>query len=172
MGAAIPSSERLANLMASFVPHPCEGLVVELGAGTGSVTEALLRRGVPPDQLLAIERSPKMAEILQKRFPSLRIIHGDACHLGELVKQHQHGSARKVDVVVSSLPLRSLPFPVLTAVEAQIHEHLTDDGSYIQFTYDVRPGIPSPLGGFVRCDSKVVWLNAPPARADLFRRER
>ncbi len=157
--------------MASFVPAPFDGLVVELGAGTGVVTAALLKRGLSPQQLVAIERSPKLADLLQGRFPTLNIVQGDASFLGELVKRHQ-GKSRRIDVVVSGLPLRSLPSSTLKAIEAQLHEHMNADGCYIQFTYDVRRNIPSPFKHFVRCESSVVWLNVPPARVDVFRRKK
>ena len=48
MGAACPSAPSLASHMASHVPLDRDGLVVELGGGTGAVTAALLKHGVPP----------------------------------------------------------------------------------------------------------------------------
>ena len=48
VGAIGPSSGRLARSVASRVPCLGDGLVVELGGGTGAVTQALLQRGIAP----------------------------------------------------------------------------------------------------------------------------
>ena len=45
VGAVWPSSEQLARGMAARIDPRGDGLVVELGAGTGVVTRALLDRG-------------------------------------------------------------------------------------------------------------------------------
>src|SRR5580658_2511836 len=66
MGAVAPSSPRLAKAMARWLPEDPQEYVVELGPGTGVVTEALLARGLDPKRLLAIEKSEALAEMLQK----------------------------------------------------------------------------------------------------------
>src|SRR5690348_4415792 len=58
VGAICPSSHRLARSMAERIPVQGDGLVVELGAGTGAVTQALLEKGISPDRLRVVERSP------------------------------------------------------------------------------------------------------------------
>ena len=57
VGAIWPSSRWLARSVASRVPRHGDGLVVELGGGTGAVTNALLQRGIAPGRLMVIERS-------------------------------------------------------------------------------------------------------------------
>jgi len=171
IGAACPSSEGLARCMAFFVPPDPPGLVVELGAGTGVVTAALLKRGIPADRIVPVERSPEMARFLGDRFPKLTVLCGDAVRLGDLLEQRFGGKNSLVSCVVSSLPLRSLPVTVVDAIMTQLDSLLGSEGRYIQFTYDVRPNTPCLLPGFTRIDSKVIWLNIPPARADLFQRK-
>lgn len=106
MGAALPSSRRLAYNVANHVSPGVEtGLVVELGAGTGVVTAALLERGVAPQRLIVVERAAALAEHLRRRFPHVAVVQGDARHLRRLLKPY----ASDVRAVVSSLPLRSLP---------------------------------------------------------------
>lgn len=51
VGAIWPSSAQLAQRMASAVPVTGTGIVVDLGAGTGVVTQALLDRGIHPTRL-------------------------------------------------------------------------------------------------------------------------
>ena len=171
IGAACPSSRGLARCMASFVPQTPWGLVVELGAGTGVVTAALLERGIPSGRIVPVERSPELARFLHDRFPNLTVLCGDAGHLDQLLKEKFGGQPHPVECVVSSLPLRSLPRPGLDAIMAQLDLLLGDQGRYIQFTYDLRSETPCLLPGFTRVDSRVIWLNIPPARADLFRRK-
>ncbi|ANB72670.1 hypothetical protein AYM40_10030 [Paraburkholderia phytofirmans OLGA172] len=66
-----------------MVPVKGTGLVVELGAGTGAVIQALLDHGIQADRLLIIERSAALVTHLRSRFPRLRIIQGDAGTLGD-----------------------------------------------------------------------------------------
>src|SRR5450432_3301779 len=84
-GAVAPSSPQLAAAMARWLPADPESYVLELGPGTGAVTEALIERGLREDRLVAIERNPKLARLLRKRFPRAQIINGDAWHLDHLL---------------------------------------------------------------------------------------
>jgi phosphatidylethanolamine/phosphatidyl-N-methylethanolamine N-methyltransferase len=168
IGAACPSSPWLAQQIAAFVPQNPKGYVVELGAGTGAVTQALLDRGIPTDKILALERSPELSNFLKKKFPRLQVLTGDACHLNKLLHDHWNGEQKEVEMVVSCLPLRSLPKYVVQAIVQELDKILGVKGRYIQFTYDIRPNHPSRVAGFTREASKVVWRNLPPARVDLF----
>jgi len=89
--------------MANAVPKSGEGLVVEVGAGTGVVTEALLERGIPVHRLLVIEKSPLLCEYLSRRFPHLKVIQGDAALLASMLP-----TGATIDALVSGVPLRSL----------------------------------------------------------------
>ena len=75
-GAVAPSSPKLAAAMAKWLPHDPENFVLELGPGTGAVTEALLKHGLREDRLVAIEHNPTLGRLLRKRFPLARIIIG------------------------------------------------------------------------------------------------
>jgi phosphatidylethanolamine/phosphatidyl-N-methylethanolamine N-methyltransferase len=61
--------------------------VLELGPGTGAVTDALLKRGLREDRLVAIENNPKLAKLLRKRFPRAHIITGDAWQMDDLLRE-------------------------------------------------------------------------------------
>jgi len=168
MGAACPSAPSLATRMASHVPLDRDGLVVELGGGTGSVTAALLKRGVPPWKLVVVERSPTLAHHLRQRFPQLRIIQGDAAQLTHLLDDDR---SRGVESIVSSLPLRSL-HPATTRAIAEQFERLLPPGNLlVQYTYDLRGVSPRLLPHFRRRSSRIVWGNLPPARVEVFERE-
>src|SRR6266702_3875197 len=76
--APTPSSPALARAIAEEVDPLREGLVIELGPGTGVVTQALLQHGVAADRLVAIEQEPNFARLMRQRFPSIELHHRDA----------------------------------------------------------------------------------------------
>ena len=154
MGAACPSAPALAGYMASR-------------GGTGAVTAALLKHGVPPWKIVVVERSPTLAHHLRQRFPQLRIIQGDAAHLGQLLS---HEKIKKIGSIVSSLPLRSLQPATTHAIGRQFETLLEAGGLLVQYTYDLRGTQPRLLPRFHRLSSKIVWSNLPPARVDVFER--
>ncbi|MDS4027124.1 MAG: methyltransferase domain-containing protein [Candidatus Contendobacter sp.] len=166
MGAACPSAPALASGMAARVPLERDGLVVELGGGTGAVTAALLKHGVPPWKLVVVERSPTLTHHLRQRFPQLRVIQGDAAQLSHLL-----GHPRpRLNSVVSSLPLRSLHPATTRAIVQQLETLLEPEGRLVQFTYDLRGTRARLLPGFRRLSSRIVWSNLPPARVETFER--
>lgn len=59
VGAVAPSSRHLANSMVIGMGPGAK--VVELGGGTGSVTQAILNSGVSPQDLLVIEHQRQSA---------------------------------------------------------------------------------------------------------------
>lgn len=171
IGALIPSSGWLARHIARQVPATDSGYIVELGAGTGAITRALQAHLINPDQLICIERSPTLVQMLRKRFPERCVIQGDAAELDSLLRD-QLGTSMSVSHIVSSLPLRSLEPPTVAAISQQVEQLLPDDGRYIQFTYHMGdPGEDAPAG-FRRVDTSRVWGNLPPARVDVFKPDR
>jgi len=171
IGAACPSSQKLADQMASYVPHQFEGSIVELGPGTGVVTEALLKRGIPPHRIIAIEYSYELIKLLKKKFPHVNIIHGDACHLREILKKQLEMDSVKVEVIVSSLPFKSLPSSMVRTIANELDLILTDHGRIIQFSYDLRKNSSNPFTDFKKCHTKIIWQNLPPARVSVFERK-
>src|SRR5258708_1435815 len=84
MGAAWPSSNKLAHAMTQDIASQLPGFVIELGAGTGVITAALLACGIPEQQLVILERSHALAQHLRDLFPKVIIIEGDALQLANL----------------------------------------------------------------------------------------
>ena len=170
IGAVAPSSGWLARAMAQWVEVPPQGWVVELGAGTGAVTEALLARGVPPQPLLAVETMPRLVELLRRRFPQVRLVEGDARHLRSLVSG-MLGPEATVSAVVSSLPLRAFSSADRARVVSEIHALLPVGGRWIQFRYRLRYESALHWEGFRLRESTVVWRNLPPARVVCYEKE-
>ena len=167
IGAVAPSSKRLAAAMAAWVPRETKGVVLELGSGTGAVTEALLAHGIEQERLVAVENTPVLAELLRGRFPRVQVIEGDARSLRRLLHQHlpEH---QPVATVVSSLPLRHFSPEDAASLARQIRELLPDAGRWIQFTYHIGNGKPPGDAPFKVRHSDVIWLNVPPARVLVY----
>ena len=166
IGAVCPSSARLARALAAKVPIPGNnGFVLELGAGTGSVTAALLERGIDRNRLVIVERDKLLAKHLKERFPDVAVINGNAVKLCELCNRFD----RKVNCVVSSLPLLSLPPATVAALGETLPKLLGQEGFLVQYTYRLT-NAPSPLAPYMdRISSQRVWGNIPPAHVEVFR---
>ena len=164
IGTGWASSAQLARAIASFVPLTESGLVVELGGGTGIVTETLLQKGIAPEHLVSIEQSANLADCLRRRCPQVRVIKGDALHLCNLLGD----DSRRVSTIVSGLPFRSLPHAIGHGIIKQIDEALPKNGLLIQFTYDLSRRTLFLPPHFKRISHKTVWANLPPARVDVY----
>jgi phosphatidylethanolamine/phosphatidyl-N-methylethanolamine N-methyltransferase len=168
-GAIAPSSPRLAAAMARWLPHDPDSFVLELGPGTGAVTQALLKSGLHEERLLAIEKNPRMADVLRKRFPRAHIITGDAWNMDNLLREH-YGSMGKIVAVISSLPLLNFPLHEADALARKIQAVLQPRGRWVQYSYRLGNG---PCGGtscFQPLASEIVWLNLPPARVSVYQK--
>ena len=166
-GAVTPSSKMLARTMASYVDPRVPGPVVELGPGTGPVTDALIRRGVAQDRLVLVEYNPNFCKLLKRRFPKATIIEGDAYNIQDSVGPFiaEPGAA-----TVSSLPLFTKPMEQRLELLKAAHKLLHPGAPFIQFTYAVVPPIPPHPGEYTASGSNRVWLNLPPARVWVYRK--
>ena len=163
-GAILPSSKYLAKLMVSFDEIDKNRLVIELGPGTGVVTQALLDSGIPAKQLVAIEYAPHLVKALTRKFPEIEIINGNAAQLSDLLKNEK----RQIGTVISGLPLRSLPKEMRESILYEICKILIHGGHYLQFTYDFRKNTRFYPKIYHLKKSKIVWRNIPPAKIQLF----
>lgn len=153
--------------MASYVTPEmtCDGRIVELGAGTGPVTAALLRRGVPPDKLYVIEKMDSLASDLRSRFPDIQVICCGAEEAGAYI-----GEGAPVTAFVSSLPFRSLPESLCIAINSEIERVLAPGGLYIQFTYALIGDLPYVPKSFQKIATKITLINVPPAKVEVYRK--
>jgi phosphatidylethanolamine/phosphatidyl-N-methylethanolamine N-methyltransferase len=172
MGAVVPSGPRLARAMAETTLACMEGRmghVIELGAGTGEVTKALLAAGVPSSRLALVERDPELARFLREHFRGLQIIEGDAAHLPGLLIAN---GVERIAAVVSSLPLLSLPSEVVNDIVSGVFETLPVGAPMVQFTYGPKAPVPFAQRDRFRLHGvrgKRIWRNMPPAVVWTFR---
>ena len=169
-GAVSPSGRFLARAMASYVDPDAKGPIIELGPGTGPVTEALLERGIPQERLILVEYDASFCKLLARRFPKARIVQGDAYRLAETLRLVL---AEPAACIVSGLPLLTRPERGRLNLLRDAFELMRREGTFIQFTYGLTSPIPltSRLSGlhFRAEASHNVWLNLPPARVWVYR---
>jgi phosphatidylethanolamine/phosphatidyl-N-methylethanolamine N-methyltransferase len=162
MGTVWPSSPALARSMASWLPANSDLSILELGPGTGTVTEELLAAGLREDRLVAVEKSDALARTLKHRFPQARILSGDALEIAQLLK------GEKVGAVISSLPLKVFSADQVQRLAEQIHEVLVPGAHWVQFSYQLVNG-HAPAPSFHSVGSKIIWQNLPPAKVSVYR---
>lgn len=165
VSAIAPSSRTLARAMTlGLGPH--SGRVVEFGPGTGRFTEAILARGVAPQDLTLFELDEEFVDYLRGRFPGVTVHQLPAQEAPRLV-------APGVSTVISGLPLLSMPPELREGIVDAAFQLLAPRGRYVQFTYGPRPPLPpetvQALGLTVNKGNKV-WANLPPATVYRFRR--
>ena len=163
-GAISPSSPALAKMMARYVDPRSIGPIVELGPGTGPVTQALLERGVAEERLVLVEYDPDFCDLLARKFPKARIIQGDAYRFFETDDTVAGAAA-----IVSSLPLFTKPEETRISLVEKALERADDDAPFIQFTYAVVSPLPLDEARVEAHVSPRVWLNVPPARVWVYR---
>jgi len=171
VGAAAPSSNQLGRSMAAALDLSSTGPIVELGAGTGAITDMMLSSGVTPERLVIVEREPMFLRILRKRFPyPVRVLSGDARNLDTLLSTE---GIPKADGIVSGLPLLAMSKETREAILEQAFSQLAEGGQLVQYSYG--PVAPVPRSLRTRLNLKAqrvttVWANIPPATVWRFTR--
>ena len=166
-GAVTPSGKILARTMARYVDPDSSGPVVELGPGTGPITDALVEAGVDPSRLVLLESNPAFCRILHARYPEATLVQGDAYSMRRLLDvMLLHPAA----AVVSGLPLITKPITMRLRLIRDAFDLMVPGAPFVQFTYSVAAPLPKRLGGFSVEASERIWMNIPPARVWVYRR--
>jgi len=164
--AILPSGEALSRAMAAAVDPSQPGVFVELGAGTGPITAALVERGVSPERLILIEFLPVFCDVLRRRFPAAHVIAGDAFDAPSLLSALNVGPLAGI---VSSLPLYS------RRPEQRKHllHELLQMGPlgipFVQATNFARSPIPIDQTTIKGTRSSRIWTNSFPALVWTYR---
>lgn len=166
-GAVTPSSKLLARTMAAYVDPETTGPVIELGPGTGPVTEALVAQGVDPARLVLVEFNPTFCHLLRTRYPSATVVQGDAYSLQRVVGGLLRAPAA---ALVSGLPLFTKPLKTRLRLMHEAFALMAPQAPFIQFTYAVVSPIPRALRGVSAEASERIWMNLPPARVWVYRK--
>jgi phosphatidylethanolamine/phosphatidyl-N-methylethanolamine N-methyltransferase len=167
-GAVSPSGKALAKMMAAPIDPETPGQIIEIGPGTGPVTEALIKRGVDESRLVLLEFNPGFVDLLRQRFPRATVLQGDAYDVIGLTAGVLTGL---VAGIVSSLPLLTKPVPRRAKLLNDCLDLAHPGAPFCQFTYMVAPPVPLfTIGDTQASGSPLVWRNVPPARVWTYRR--
>jgi phosphatidylethanolamine/phosphatidyl-N-methylethanolamine N-methyltransferase len=168
MGAVMPSGRVLARTMAQYVDINSLGPVVELGPGTGAITSALIDHGIDQRRLVLVEYNPGFCALLRDRYPHAKVVQGDAYTLRDSLRNVLSAPA---SAVVSGLPLVTKPMLTRLKLIRDAFVALAPGAPFVQFTYSVAPPIPKSLPGVSTEASERIWMNLPPARVWVYRKD-
>jgi len=173
VGAISPSSRYLANAMLEPLPFERTHVAVELGAGTGAITNALLDRLPPSATLLVFEINRRFFDCLRRSIsdPRMILINSSVEYLDS--ELHRRG-IQQVDAVVSSLGLAFMPDGQRHALIERLLPFLQPRSVFTQYQYihglQFREGRlrrfnlrPLLSRYFVSVQSRIEWRNLPPA---------
>ena len=164
IGAVTPSGRVLARTMARYVDTEIPGPVVELGPGTGPVTEALVARGVHP--------KPPGAGGIQSGLlpPAALALSGSDRGAGR--RLCPEATARRMleqpaAAVVSGLPLLTKPMRTRLRLINEAFGLMQRHAPFVQFTYSMAAS-PIPKGlPRVAAEASAAHLDEPAAGAGL-----
>ncbi|MCZ6649762.1 MAG: methyltransferase domain-containing protein [Acidobacteria bacterium] len=169
-GAVIPSSSRLARMMISQADLHRAETVLELGPGTGIVTEIILENLAQDARFMALEINPAFATATRRRCPAADVVNGDAADA------RKHLAARGLngtDVVISGLPWAAFPGSLQDRILSAVQDVLRPGGRFTTFAYVQGLLLPQARRFEKRLRARfpqvrktpVVWRNLPPAFA-------
>ncbi len=159
MGSIIPSSPTLCGNVAKQVRRTAEEFVVELGAGTGVVSRAMLKAGIPPEKIYVVEIVPTMAEHLRRVLPGVNVITGDALELPKLLPAHVHGN---IGTMICGIPLVLLPL-TLQRRFIDVMQSVAPGRGFLHFSYCVTSPLPYQKHGLTAKRESWTPKNFPPA---------
>ena len=160
MGSVVPSSKTLSNHMARCGwPEEDDGVVLDLGAGTGVFSRAFLDAGLPPERLVTLEIDPDLADHLRGTLRGVEVLECDARALLDYLPVRFQG---RISSVVCGIPLVLLPLEeqrrFVDAIQA-----VAPGRGFRLFSYCITSPLPAKKLGLVA--KREVWtpMNLPPA---------
>lgn len=129
IGAIAPSSDKLAEALVGRIPAGSGRHLLEVGAGTGAVTQHIIKLLGPEDRLDIIELDQMLAERLQQRYyglPNIRVFHGSIL---------QWTPGWQYDAIVSGIPFNVMKFAQVKAIFERYKRLLKKGGVLSYFSY-------------------------------------
>ena len=168
VGAVYPSSPFLADAMTSFDDFKRCSAIVELGCGTGAITEVILKKMPTNARYFGVELNSECIALLRSRFPNVCFFHASAEHLKKYLDDQQ---INQVDAIISGLPWATLPVDMQDTIFKQIINSLTPKGTFVTFAYAHAKIMPRAIKFKRKLQrsfkkviiAKTVWRNFPPA---------
>ncbi|NNH63295.1 phospholipid N-methyltransferase PmtA [Rhizobium laguerreae] len=167
VGSIVPTSSITAKRMASVIDIHSGLPVLELGPGTGAITKAILGRGVRPENLVAIEYSTDFHKHLQRTYPGVHFINGDAFDLQKTLGDF---SDQMFDSVVSGIPLLNFPMAKRISLLESLLDRLPAGRPMVQISYGAISPIAANPDRYHIQHFDFVMRNIPPAQLWIYRR--
>jgi phosphatidylethanolamine/phosphatidyl-N-methylethanolamine N-methyltransferase len=167
MGSVTPTSRALARLMVEHAHPDPAGHTLEIGAGTGVVTQALVDAGIPAERIVSVEYDKDFCKHLRRRFPGMHVIRGDALDLHTTLGEFRD---IRFSAALSGIPLLNLPKAKRAPYLESVLDHLVKGGVVSQLSYSFVPPQEAIPGRLAVGKSKWVTFNFPPGRAWVYRR--
>ncbi|WP_424813101.1 class I SAM-dependent methyltransferase [Roseococcus sp. YIM B11640] len=159
MGSIIPSSPALCRRIAAAVTRGPDEYVLELGAGTGVITRALLAAGIPANRIIVVEIVAEMADFLRESLPGVHVVQGDAFDLRTALPASSHG---RIGTAICGIPLVLLPLERQEAFRDAV-EAVAPGKGFLLYTYCATSPLPY---GKLRMEGRrlaFTMANFPPA---------
>ena len=163
LGAILPTSNSASRLMLKAISSSEMNLVLELGAGTGTVTQALIRKGVLEQNLVLVEINREFCNILERKYPKAKIVCGDVLDFFQDIDRF---GETKFDAIISGLPLLSIEKAQRELICDLCIKNLSDQGHFVQITYFLRCSFPELIVRQYNLKAKFngfTFFNFPPA---------
>ena len=156
VGSPIPSSRHVARRICKLMDFQQARTVVEIGAGTGVITQEILSSLRPDARLIVFEVNNDFCERLRRIGDPRLIVHNVSA------LQMQTVLAERADHVVSGIPIATLSKNAFSQLCAAVKEVLEPRGVFIQlqlslFSYGKLKHF------FQEVNIGFTWRNTPPA---------
>jgi phosphatidylethanolamine/phosphatidyl-N-methylethanolamine N-methyltransferase len=161
IAAICPSGATVAAAMARLADPDRPGFLLELGAGTGSITRGLVEAGWPRERIIAYEREVRLVSILRRELRGVIAVIGDA---NDLETQLTRLGIDQLSAVVSSLPIKWFPLQAQCDVLRACFARLGRGGQFLQLTNAFSSPLPTARLGIHGREAARVWHNLPPAQ--------
>lgn len=161
VASVTPSSTFLKRRVIRAADLAAARVVVELGPGTGGLSEALLDAMAAESTLLAIERTATFVDALERiRDPRFEVVHGCA---SEIVEELERRGLAAADAVVSGIPFSTMPDDLSARIAGAVHAALRPGGRFVAYQFTDRVvDYARPVLGDPDVEHEV--LNVPPMR--------
>jgi phosphatidylethanolamine/phosphatidyl-N-methylethanolamine N-methyltransferase len=168
VGSVIPSSRTLARALIDQPEFARSKTIVEIGTGTGALTDIVLENLPVGARYLGLDLNPKFVLRLQQKYPQHLFVSESAANLPQILEREKIPAA---DFVVSGLPWTLFGSELQGELLQSIFKSLSDQGAMTTFIY--LPALKSPMGQrflrklreyFPRVEkTATVFKNLPPA---------
>lgn len=178
VGAVAPTGRFVARAMAPEIKKADPPkIIIELGVGTGSITEEIVKHLRPEDRFIGIDSNHTLLEECKKNIAPIAhdrfvcVERADAQELKHILKAH---NITKVDEVICTIPFRALSVRETKKILAQVNDVLSSGGRFVFIRYLIAPAtkeIFQALHNFIVVKKKIVMSNIPPTEVVTMRKE-